>query len=82
MNAAPCGGGGRPRRKQCAKCPVIEACRRHALQVAEPYGTWGGLSAEERAEQLRAQRRAASIPGARHRTEREDLNTGGAAPVQ
>lgn len=37
----------------CAGCPVIEACRRHALSVQEPYGVWGGLTTAERAELLR-----------------------------
>jgi WhiB family transcriptional regulator, redox-sensing transcriptional regulator len=32
----------------CAACPVIEQCRRHALEVQEPYGVWGGLSEHER----------------------------------
>jgi WhiB family redox-sensing transcriptional regulator len=32
----------------CATCPVIEACRQHALSVQEPYGIWGGLSEEDR----------------------------------
>ncbi len=32
----------------CAACPVIEACRRHALTVQEPYGIWGGLSEDDR----------------------------------
>ena len=32
----------------CARCPVVEACRRHALAVREPYGVWGGMSEEER----------------------------------
>lgn len=32
----------------CATCPVIEACRNHALAVQEPYGIWGGLSEDER----------------------------------
>jgi len=32
----------------CAECPVIDACRRHALEVQEQYGVWGGLSEEER----------------------------------
>lgn len=36
----------------CAGCPVIESCRRHALTVREPYGVWGGLTANER-EQIR-----------------------------
>ena len=36
----------------CAGCPVIDECRRHALTAVEPYGVWGGLSEEERAERL------------------------------
>jgi len=34
----------------CAQCPVLAACRAHALAVQEPYGIWGGLSEEERFE--------------------------------
>lgn len=33
----------------CASCPVIVACRAHALAVQEPYGIWGGLSEDDRA---------------------------------
>jgi WhiB family redox-sensing transcriptional regulator len=40
----------------CHRCPVIEVCRQHALRVPEPYGIWGGLSAEERATLLRSRR--------------------------
>lgn len=36
----------------CHGCPVLEECRRHALRTREPYGIWGGLSEEERAEIL------------------------------
>jgi WhiB family redox-sensing transcriptional regulator len=32
----------------CARCPVIAECLRWALSAREPYGVWGGLSAEER----------------------------------
>ena len=32
----------------CASCPVIAACRAHALSVQEPYGIWGGLSEDDR----------------------------------
>lgn len=32
----------------CATCPVMQACRNHALTVEEPYGIWGGLSEDER----------------------------------
>jgi WhiB family redox-sensing transcriptional regulator len=45
-----------PRRKNrenaakavCASCPVIQACRKQALTLAEPYGIWGGLTEEDR----------------------------------
>ncbi len=46
----------------CHRCPVMAECRRYALQVEEPYGVWGGLSAEQRADLLRARRRAAAPP--------------------
>lgn len=32
----------------CAQCPVLSACRAHALRTKEPYGTWGGLGEDER----------------------------------
>ncbi|MFZ2176570.1 MAG: WhiB family transcriptional regulator [Rhodococcus sp. (in: high G+C Gram-positive bacteria)] len=32
----------------CRGCPVVVECRAHALGAAEPYGIWGGLSADER----------------------------------
>ncbi len=58
----------------CQRCPVIDDCRRHALQVAEPYGVWGGLSEEERADQMRAQRRARSISGGDRSNDRHDVD--------
>jgi WhiB family redox-sensing transcriptional regulator len=36
----------------CADCPVVDACRSHALSVREPYGVWGGTTEGER-ERLR-----------------------------
>lgn len=36
----------------CRTCPVLEACRNQALATREPYGIWGGMSEEERAEAL------------------------------
>jgi len=50
----------------CRSCPVMEQCRTHALQVHEPYGIWGGLSAEERKAALRAQRQAGARPQYAH----------------
>ena len=36
----------------CDSCPVIQRCLTHALETREPYGIWGGLSEEERAQRL------------------------------
>ncbi|GAA2243460.1 WhiB family transcriptional regulator [Rarobacter faecitabidus] len=41
----------------CAECPVLQQCREHALHVREPYGVWGGMSEDERAEILAEQDR-------------------------
>jgi WhiB family redox-sensing transcriptional regulator len=38
----------------CRPCPVREACLSWALEVREPYGIWGGLSADEREQILAA----------------------------
>ena len=32
----------------CGRCPVMLACRAHALAAREPYGIWGGMSEHER----------------------------------
>ena len=45
-----------PRRKNrenaakavCASCPRLQACRKQALTLAEPYGIWVGLTEEDR----------------------------------
>ncbi len=37
----------------CLACPVIQACRSHALVAQERFGVWGGLTAAERATLLR-----------------------------
>ena len=42
----------------CARCPVMDLCREHALRTREPYGVWGGLSEAEREEVFVVQRRA------------------------
>ncbi len=47
-------GPGRAERERraksiCAACPVLLACRDHALRAGEAYGIWGGLSEAERA---------------------------------
>ncbi|KAA0084801.1 WhiB family transcriptional regulator [Mycolicibacterium sp. P9-64] len=32
----------------CAECPVLSECRDHSIVFEEPFGTWGGLTEEER----------------------------------
>ncbi|MFF9853411.1 WhiB family transcriptional regulator [Streptomyces litmocidini] len=32
----------------CDRCPVQARCLQHAVNVAEPYGVWGGLTVSER----------------------------------
>lgn len=36
----------------CAECPVMTQCRTHALAFEEPFGTWGGLSEDDRSRLL------------------------------
>lgn len=36
----------------CAACPVLAACREHALAIREPFGVWGGMDEDERSRQL------------------------------
>ena len=51
----PDGERGRERRRRqelakkvCAECPVAAQCRAHSLAFEEPFGTWGGLTEDER----------------------------------
>ena len=37
----------------CARCPVVSDCRTHAVTHQETWGTWGGLSEDERTSLLR-----------------------------
>jgi WhiB family transcriptional regulator, redox-sensing transcriptional regulator len=32
----------------CAHCDVIIACREHSLRFPERFGTWGGMSEDDR----------------------------------
>lgn len=41
----------------CHACPVLPQCRRHAMAVREPYGIWGGLTEEERADMYAGRQR-------------------------
>jgi WhiB family redox-sensing transcriptional regulator len=35
-------------RAYCADCPVLLACRDHALSLPEAYGIWGGTTRRQR----------------------------------
>ena len=45
----------------CARCPVLQQCRTHALAVHEPYGIWGGMSESERENAVRTAGRELAI---------------------
>jgi WhiB family redox-sensing transcriptional regulator len=32
----------------CLACPVLEACRRHAVDTREPHGVWGATTPRDR----------------------------------
>ncbi len=49
-------------KEMCRSCPVIAQCREHALNVAEPYGIWGGgMSETEREMYARHRRRRIAV---------------------
>jgi WhiB family transcriptional regulator, redox-sensing transcriptional regulator len=43
----------------CAGCPVVDACREHALRYGEMYGVWGGLGETDR--RMLLERRGGSV---------------------
>jgi WhiB family redox-sensing transcriptional regulator len=56
----PDGERGRARKRRqrrakdlCAECPVAVQCRHHAFTFHERFGTWGGLSEDERDDLIR-----------------------------
>lgn len=44
----PKGATSRPAIRICTACPVRADCLRSAIEHAEPYGIWGGLTANQR----------------------------------
>jgi WhiB family redox-sensing transcriptional regulator len=40
-------------KRVCGSCKVLEVCAAYAIATREPYGTWGGLSENDRREVLR-----------------------------
>jgi WhiB family redox-sensing transcriptional regulator len=70
-------GSARKHRQQlanrvCADCPVIRHCRDHSIWYQEAFGTWGGLSEDERVRFL--QDHAINIRTHRHRSPRSDTH--------
>lgn len=49
-----------PAKRICLACPLRAECREWALATEEWYGTWGGLSQQERRLMIQARRRAAA----------------------
>lgn len=43
----------------CFGCPVMQLCAELALERREPYGTWGGMTEDERRSILRRRSRSA-----------------------
>lgn len=35
-------------KRWCKTCPVMLTCLQYAIENAEPYGVWGGMTANER----------------------------------
>lgn len=46
------GGSSRRAKEICMSCPVRPTCLQTALENQEPFGVWGGLSAQERRDLL------------------------------
>lgn len=40
----------------CATCPVVDACREHAISRREKFGVWGGTTWRERRRIIRRRR--------------------------
>lgn len=40
----------------CRRCPVRRECADHALEMAEPYGVWGGVTESAREQLLHGPR--------------------------
>jgi hypothetical protein len=46
----------------CQDCPVLTACREHALSTDESYGIWGGMTENDRRRHARRRRRDVPAP--------------------
>jgi WhiB family transcriptional regulator, redox-sensing transcriptional regulator len=56
----------------CAQCPVAMQCLEYSLRFREPYGTWGGITEDERQRILR--HTDARAVGERPSTHRQHLD--------
>ncbi|GAA2759119.1 WhiB family transcriptional regulator [Actinopolymorpha rutila] len=68
----------------CAACPVLEACRSHALALPETYGVWGGTTEANRNAVRRGRITASALPApgpARVTVPTSSLPASGSAPV-
>jgi len=57
----------------CRSCPVMMECRAKALRTREPYGTWGGMSEDERAAVLAGTRVKKTAPRVNRKPTRPPL---------
>ncbi|MHA3018884.1 WhiB family transcriptional regulator [Mycobacterium sp. BMJ-28] len=60
-------GQARKRRQQmarevCASCPVARECGEHSIAFEEAFGTWGGLSEDDRRRFLEARAARLRVP--------------------
>ncbi|WP_407992311.1 WhiB family transcriptional regulator [Kitasatospora sp. CMC57] len=46
-------------KKVCFRCPVLQMCAELSLARREPYGTWGGMTEDERHDILQRRAQAA-----------------------
>lgn len=54
-------------RSICATCTIRTACLDFAVDTAQAFGVWGGLTAAERSELIVAKQRRELLTPARHR---------------
>jgi len=45
----------------CASCPVLAACREHALSAPEKFGIWAGMDEQELEAERHERKRAAKV---------------------
>jgi WhiB family redox-sensing transcriptional regulator len=48
-------------KKTCMDCPVRQECLDYAIEAEETYGIWGGMSWNEREQEIAARRKAGTL---------------------